>query len=294
MTQYYSYRKFSLPDAPRHVKVLLTTFSVVILVALSVGLINYWDKTGMTVAGVTAWYRGNEGQPVGGGAMIFEKTFREMIDATHPHLFGQGVLLFILSHIVALTALSERKKIALYVFSFAAMLLDAAVPWLIRYVSPGLAPLQLVSIGALTLAFAAQIVVPAREMWFTAAAAPEPAADDGPIFPPRPGESRPQRERPRRDGDRRPRRGGARRPAPAGSPAAAGAGDPAFAMADGPADSPDSPGDAASDDRRSRRRRRWRGRGRPSGGSTSDTPVTSGAGGDGSSRNGGGSSRGGE
>jgi hypothetical protein len=168
MTQYHSERNFKLSRAPRHTRVLITAFNLVIVVALFVGVLNYWDKTGMTPAGVRAWYNGNEGESMStGGVMTFEKTFRELLDAVHPHLFGQGVLLFILSHIVALTALSERKKIALYLFSFTAMLLDAAMPWLIRFVSPALAPLSIVSFLSLTLAFLLQVGLPIRDMWFT-------------------------------------------------------------------------------------------------------------------------------
>ncbi|HEX7878639.1 MAG TPA: FAD:protein FMN transferase [Candidatus Eisenbacteria bacterium] len=167
MTQYHADRKFTLAGAPRHIRVLITSFNVIVLIALLVGVVNYWDKTGMTPAGVRAWYRGNEGEAVIDDApMTFEKTFRELLDATHPHLFGQGVLLFILSHIVALTGLSERRKIAIYLLSFGAMLLDAAMPWLIRYVSPGLAPLSIVSLLFLTCMFALQVIVPIREMWF--------------------------------------------------------------------------------------------------------------------------------
>lgn len=167
MTQYHSERNFKLSRAPRHTRVLITAFNLVIVVALFVGVINYWDKTGMTPAGVRAWYNGNEGESLSAaGTMTFEKSFRELLDAVHPHLFGQGVLLFILSHIVALCGLSERKKVALYLFSFAAMLLDAAMPWLIRYVSPALAPLSIVTFLSLTLAFLLQVGIPIREMWF--------------------------------------------------------------------------------------------------------------------------------
>lgn len=168
MTQYHAEKNFLLSRAPRHTRVLITAFNLVITVALFVGMINYWDKTGMTPSGVRAWYIGNEGESLpASGVMTFEKTFRELLDAVHPHLFGQGVLLFILSHIVALTGLSERKKIALYLFSFTAMILDAAMPWLIRYVSPSLAPLSIVTFLSLTLAFLLQLGIPIREMWFT-------------------------------------------------------------------------------------------------------------------------------
>jgi hypothetical protein len=128
----------------------------------------------MTPAGVKAFYRGNENEELSPGeSMAFEKTFRELLDATHPHLFGQGVLLFILSHILALTGLSQRAKITIYIASFGAMLLDAAVPWLIRYVSPGLAPLQIFSILLLTTSFLAQMWFPIRDMWLL----PRPAIE---------------------------------------------------------------------------------------------------------------------
>jgi hypothetical protein len=177
MTQYYAYKKFTLQQAPRHTRVLITSFNVVVFIALIVSLLNYWDKTGMTPAGIRTLYRGNEDMALAPGeAMVFEKTFRELLDATHPHLFGQGVLLFILSHIVALTGLSQRTKITIYLVSFGAMLFDAALPWLIRYVSADLAPLQIVSILSLTAAFMAQLWFPIREMWFVRASVAAPPA----------------------------------------------------------------------------------------------------------------------
>ena len=54
MTQYHADRRFSLRGAPRQIKVLITCFNVVILLALLVGVVNYWDKTGMTPSGATA------------------------------------------------------------------------------------------------------------------------------------------------------------------------------------------------------------------------------------------------
>lgn len=222
MTQYFSYKKFTLLQAPRHTRVLITAFNVVVFLALLVSLLNYWDKTGMTPAGVRTLYRGNEDAELAPGeAMVFEKTFRELLDATHPHLFGQGVLLFILSHIVALTGLSQRKKITIYLVSFGAMLFDAALPWLIRYVSAELAPLQIVSILALTAAFMAQLWFPIREMWFMpgrALASPASAVREPPAESDAAAES-PERKRPRGRRRYRGRRNGQRGEPPAGSAA---------------------------------------------------------------------------
>jgi hypothetical protein len=222
VTQYFSYKKFTLIQAPRHTRVLITAFNAVVFLALLVSLLNYWDKTGMTPAGIKALYRGNEDVDLAPGeAMLFEKTFRELLDATHPHLFGQGVLLFILSHIVALTGLSQRRKIAIYLVSFGAMLFDAALPWLIRYVSAELAPLQIVSILTLTAAFMAQLWFPVREMWFMRGKVPA-----SPTLALRESESEsdagdevPERKRPRGRRRYRGRRNGPRGEPPAGSEA---------------------------------------------------------------------------
>ncbi len=278
MTQYYSYKKFSLLTAPLHVRVLITAFNVVILVALCVGLVNYWDKTGMTPAGVMSFYRGNESQTLAAGqAMTFEKTFRELLDATHPHLFGQGVLLFILSHIVALTRLGQRAKITIYLVSFGAMLLDAAVPWLIRYVAPELAPVQIVSVSLLTGAFVAQMLFPVREMWFMGGAPVDTAATDATTERPPARAPRPER-RPRRDRRDSHHRTG---PAPRAEPRGERTGRGERGERPKPAE---SGGEAGSSPQRRNRRRRGRrpqgqgggeGRNAEGGGSNNASPSVS-------------------
>lgn len=279
MTQPDAFRKFVLSRAPRHFKVLITSFGIVMFVALCAGVVSFWGRTGMTPAGIAAWYRGDGVLNGGTGAPMAAKSLREMMDATWLQLLGQGSAFFILAGLTALTTLAASRKIALFIAASSAILLDAAAPWLIRYVAGPLAPLQIVTTLAVVLIGTILVIVPLREAWSTEMPVAAASADDEPIFPPRPGESRPKRERPRRgerrdgdrrDGDRRPRRHAARRPnmavdAVGGTPA----GVIASTEADSAADRSEADSASSPDDRRSRRRRRWRGRGRPSGASSS-------------------------
>ncbi|HZD05627.1 MAG TPA: hypothetical protein VE173_11925, partial [Longimicrobiales bacterium] len=96
---------------------------------------------------------------------LYEKSPLELLDATHPHLFNQAFLFFVLGHILALCAIPPRIKIWTYAAGFGGVLVDTASPWLIRFVSPGFAYLQLTGQAAMALSFVVLVVLPLREMW---------------------------------------------------------------------------------------------------------------------------------
>lgn len=170
MTQYYTYRGFSLRRAARPTKVMITAFLVMTAVSIAVGVINYRVRTGLTPAGAESWYRGNE------AAGLYEKTPLELLDATHPHLFGQTFLFFVLCHLFALAPVRPVVKTTIYVAAFASVLVDAASPWLIRYVSPAFGWLQLLGTAVMVTTFLVLVLVPLRELWFTPVDRPEARA----------------------------------------------------------------------------------------------------------------------
>lgn len=165
MTQYFAYQRFKLWRAPLHTRVLLTLFDVMIVVATAVGMLMYQVRTGLTTSGAQAYYLGNEGTAGPGDEMLFARSFKELLDVTHDHAFSQPFLFFVLCHIFALTRASDRTKIAVYVASFGSVLVDLASPYLIRYVSPAFAPLQVVNSGVMTLTLLVLLAVPMYEMW---------------------------------------------------------------------------------------------------------------------------------
>lgn len=165
MTQFYTYRGFSLRSAGTPIKVLITSFLLTVSVAVVVGIVNYRLRTGLGIAGAVEWYRGNEATAGADDAVLYEKTALELLDATHAHLFGQAFLLFLLAHLFALTPVRSGIKLWAYVAAFASVALDAAAPWLIRFVSPAFAPLQPIGLALMVGTFLLFVVAPLREMW---------------------------------------------------------------------------------------------------------------------------------
>jgi hypothetical protein len=166
VTQYYSYKRFRLDRAPHNTRLLITCFYVMMTLAVGVGVVNYKVRTGLTPQGTAAWYRGNEGAPEPVEEMLFPKSVRELLDVTHPHLFEQSLILFVLCHLFGLTRVHEKRKRVVYVMSFGAVLLDTGIPWLTRFVSPAFAPLHVASSLLLTAMFLILMVKPLHEMWW--------------------------------------------------------------------------------------------------------------------------------
>lgn len=165
MTQFYTYRGFSLRRAGLSIKVLITSFLLMVSIAVAIGVVNYRLRTGLGVEGAVAWYRGNEGSAGPSDALLYEKTALELLDATHAHLFGQAFLLFLLAHLFALTPVRSSVKLWAYVAAFLSVAIDTSVPWLIRFVSPSFAPLQPIGLALMIGTFLLFVIAPLREMW---------------------------------------------------------------------------------------------------------------------------------
>lgn len=178
MTSYMATRRplwaLRTPD-----RILITLFSLTLTVALGVGVINYHQRTELTIQGTEEWYRGNEGD-AHPETLKFPKTTLELLDVTHPHLFFQTIMFFLLCHIFSLTQVGDRLKTLLYVISFGSVLTEAGLPWLIRYLGPGFAPFLLVSTAILSGTILTLLVVPVKEMWWPRASMTFPA---GPSIP---------------------------------------------------------------------------------------------------------------
>ena len=158
MTQFLAYRGFSLRRAARSTKVLLTAFNVVVSLAVALGIAMYQVRTSLTPAGGARYYRGTELDP--------GPTALELLDATHPHLFASAFLLFVLGHLFALTRASSRTKIRLAWLGFGAVALDAAAPWIVRFVWAPFAIVQVVNVAIMAAVILIYLAVPMYEMWF--------------------------------------------------------------------------------------------------------------------------------
>lgn len=166
MTQYYSYKRFRLDRAPVNTRILISCFYFMMALSVAVGVLNYRVRTHLTPAGTAAWYRGNEDAPGAVSEMLFPKSVRELLDVTHPHLFEESLILFVLCHLFGLTKVRERRKRLVYLLSFSAVLLETGMPWLTRFVSPAFAPLHMAATGLLSVMFLILMVRPLYEMWW--------------------------------------------------------------------------------------------------------------------------------
>ncbi len=106
---------------------LLMVPGVATLVALSIG------RMGLRPDAIATYYRGGESE------MSFPKTFWQLTEVSHSHLFTIPVVVLILSHLLFGTPLSSRARVALTGITFAGALLDALGPWAVRYVAGGFA-----------------------------------------------------------------------------------------------------------------------------------------------------------
>lgn len=166
MTQYFAYQKFKLWRAPLPTRVLLSAFNFTVVVATGVGILMYQVRTRLTPDGATTYYLGNEGTARAGQEMQFARSFKELLDVTHAHAFSEPFLFFVLCHIFALTRADDRVKIAVYLASFLSILIDLGAPYLIRFVSPAWAPLQVANSILMSVVLLILLAVPTYEMWW--------------------------------------------------------------------------------------------------------------------------------
>jgi hypothetical protein len=117
---------------------------------------------GPTPARIATYYRGGTREM----AMVFPKSFRELVEVTHFHAFIIGVVYLVLAHLFLATAMSDRVKRAGIVVTFVGLAGDMLGIWLIRYVSAVFAYTQVVFWGFEWVGFAALVLFPLREMWF--------------------------------------------------------------------------------------------------------------------------------
>ena len=163
MSQYLAYRGFSLQRAAPSTKVLLTAFNVVVTLAVVLGVAMYQVRTRLTPPGTAAYYRGTETDPGGGGG---GPSALELLDATHPHLFASAFLLFVLGHLFALTRAPQRTKIRLALLGFATVVVDAAAPWIVRFLWAPFAAVQVVNTALMAAVILIYLLVPLWELWF--------------------------------------------------------------------------------------------------------------------------------
>ncbi len=141
-------------------KIIYTIFLFFVLLGVVSIAIFYATRTGWGPEGLRDYYLGNEDK------MMYPKTFQELWEVTHFHVFTMPVVFLIFAHLFALTRVSPRAKAVVMLAGALGLLLDLGSGWLIVYAGAGFVWFKILGRGLLLLSFTAFIARPVYEMWF--------------------------------------------------------------------------------------------------------------------------------
>lgn len=116
-------------------------------------------RAGLSADRIVEYYVGDEEQG------RYGKTFGELLETTHFHLFSVPLLVLVLGHVFLLTSWPAALKTGLVILSLLAGMAYIAAPWLVVYVSPRFAVFAVVVRVGLAGTLLVFTVVPLYEMW---------------------------------------------------------------------------------------------------------------------------------
>jgi len=148
--QVFSRRGFQLRTASLETRVAYTAFLVLALLGVAT-LVALAMRAGVTPGAIAVYYRGDDSE------MSFGKTFWQLVEVSHFHLFTIPVVVLIVSHLLYGTPTSVRLRVWLTLVVFTGALLDVIAPWLVRYVAGAMAYVTIV--GWLLLAGGTLLIV---------------------------------------------------------------------------------------------------------------------------------------
>ena len=158
----FSRQGFQIRFSPPEVRAIYTGFLVfavlgyVSLVAIAV------TRVGPGYLQVVEHYRG------AGDGDLLPRPAGQMLEELHFHAFIEGIMLLVLTHLFVATSVNRSFKRSVIVLAFGATLADLASPWLIRFVAPEFAALQMLSWPVMTGSAILLIGVPVYDMWWNA------------------------------------------------------------------------------------------------------------------------------
>jgi len=112
----------SIHNFPKEIKLLITSFLVVLSIGFFLGLSFVSETTNASPDGIETQYLGNENvedAPV----MKFKKSEREVLTLVHNHMLSLSVIFFILAIVVSTTSLNKKFKLFLMLEPFASIIL---------------------------------------------------------------------------------------------------------------------------------------------------------------------------
>ena len=130
-------------------------FLIFLLVALAATVLLHVDGMGTATSTTAAWWRGDE------AAMLYPKSYRQLLELTHFHLYTEPITWLVVAH---LYALSGRARGWIIAGTLAAIGTQIALPWLVTYGGAGFAWLFPVVSIAVVIGLAFMAVAALKEM----------------------------------------------------------------------------------------------------------------------------------
>ena len=98
----------------------------------------YFSRMGLDAASVVAYYNGSEAD------FTPPRSPSSMLETTHMHLPMMGLVLLLLTHLLIFVPLRGSWKRIFIAGAFVFAMLSEGAGWLVRFVSPSLAPVKIV------------------------------------------------------------------------------------------------------------------------------------------------------
>jgi hypothetical protein len=157
--QVFSRRGFQLRTASLETRLAYTCFLVLCLLGIATLIALSFGRAGASASAIAIYYRGDDTE------MSFPKTFWQLVEVSHFHLFTIPVVVLILSHLLYATPAPQRWRVWLTLATFTGALLDIVGPWSVRYVAAGCAYLLMTGWALLALGSLAIIGITLVAMW---------------------------------------------------------------------------------------------------------------------------------
>jgi hypothetical protein len=176
----FARRGFQLRTASLETRLAYTGFIFLMLPAVATLVALSFGRMGLDPSAIAMHYRGGESE------MSFPKTFWQLMETSHFHLFTIPVVVLILSHLLYGTPASARLRVWLTAFTFAGAFLDAVGPWAVRYLAAGFAYVLIVGWmflagGAFLIVMLTLVSMWGPEQWIERLTSPRtPAGGDSP------------------------------------------------------------------------------------------------------------------
>lgn len=156
----FSRQGFQIRFSPPELKAIYTAFLVFVAVGFVSLVAIAFTRVGPQYQQVVEHYRG------AGDDDLLPRPVGQMLEELHFHAFIEGIVLLVLTHLFVATSIGRAVKWTVVLLAFGATFSDLASPWLIRFVAPQFAALQIASWVVMTGTAAVLIGVPLYDMWW--------------------------------------------------------------------------------------------------------------------------------